>query len=294
MARPVVTEEALRAQLPRPARGQTVRVPAHAQLSPAASDFVHSWGLELVEEHAAPPSAPAHGAPTGSPTGGEGSPTAPAWDRPGTFPVVLTGEPPRCEVCDSPVRGKPDHLTQLDAERFAPKTNPRVALRGRLDTVHAHALLAAARARDRGRPALAQALSTLAAYCREIQSAEYADRAAAPLALAGRDEDAVHRATHDPDGQLGIPHVVPGPEDDELLHWLNLLRCEARETELTGLEAFPPAEASPTRRSVLHALNRLSSGAYLLVLLLRAGELSGAPQPQQEADPTPEGAADGV
>ncbi len=262
MTRPVVTEEQLRAQLRRPARGERVTVPAGAQLSPSAEDFVRSWDLRLVE-----------GAPA---TPGGATQEHPDWDRPGTFPVVLSGEPPRCAVCDSPVRAKPDPLTQLDAERFAAKTNPRVALRGRLDTVHAHALLAAARARERGCGALSAALGTLAAYCREIQSAEYADRAAAPLTLAGRDEAAVHRATHDPDGELGIPHVVPEADDDELLHWLNLLRCEARETELAGLAAFPPTEASATRRSVLHALNRLSSGAYLLVLLLRAGAFEEA------------------
>lgn len=275
MARPVVTEDELRDRIRRPVPGQRVEVPAGARLSPAAEDFVRAWDLELVEAPAAPPRpSETHARHRGAGTSDE----RPAWDRPGEFPVVLTGDLPRCAVCDTPVARKPPHLTQLDAERFAPKTNPRVRLRGKVDTVHAFALLIAARARDAGQPGLATELGSLAAYCREVQSAEYQGREAAPLTLAGRDEDTIHATTHDPDGTLGIAHVVPHEGDGELLHWLNLLRCEAREAELVGLEAHPPSDADPARRSVLHALNRLSSGVYLLVLLLRARELPGEPQ----------------
>lgn len=273
MPQPVVTEADLRDRIRRPVHGQRVEVPADARLSPAAQDFVQAWGLELVRVPAAP------GAASSVTAGAREAPHTgerrPHWDRPGEFPVVLSGDPPRCEVCDQPVTRKPSHLTQLDAERFAAKTNPRVRLRGKVDTVHALTMLAAARARDRGRNELAAELDTFAAYCREIQSAEYQGREAAPLALAGRDETDAHAATHDPDAALGIGHVVPDESDDEVLHWLNLLRCEAREAELAGLDAYPPSQADAVAHSVTHALNRLSSGAYLLVLLVRAGELDG-------------------
>ena len=275
--RVIVTEAGLREQLRTPTHGARVVVPAGAQLSPAAEDFVRAWRLEVAAEAASAaaerPGESASDAPTSVGHGSErGSGAQARWDRPGAFPVVLDGPIPRCEVCESEVRRKPSHLTQLDAEYFAPKTHPRIALRGKLDSLHALALLIAARAGAEGREALMGQLRTLAAYCREIQSAEYAGRLVDPLVLDGRDEASVHAVTHDPDGHLGIPHVVPDEEDPEVLHWLSWLRCQVRETEIVAMGVTPIERASVEQRSLVHALNRLSSGVYLLILLVRAAD----------------------
>jgi ethanolamine utilization cobalamin adenosyltransferase len=177
---------------------------------------------------------------------------------------------------------KPDHLTQHDAGHFGPKTAPRVRLRGRLDSLHALALLAAAEARRCNLPALAAHLDTLAAYCRELQSAEYHGRAAAPIAVAGYAEAELHDISHHPDRHFGRPHLVPGPHDHAILHWLNLLRAHAREVELEALEAYPPAAAEPGP-SLARGLNRLSSAVYVLELLFQAGRLAWSPEPPASA-----------
>lgn len=262
---PIITEAWLRERVRRPERGLTVELPPGARLSPAAMDFVRAWDLDVPEAA----DRPARGGVADALLR-----DAPEWDRPGAFPVVLDGPLPRCEVCGAEVTDKPDHLTQLDAGHYAAKSHPRIALRGKLDTVHGLALLVAARAQACGEDEMARHLATTAAYCREIQSAEYASRAVAPLELAGYGEPALHAATHDPDGWLGVGHVVPDERDPELLHWLAWLRCEAREAELVALQAAGPAPGPVKERSVAHALNRLSSGVYLLMLLLRA---AGAP-----------------
>src|SRR3989338_5852200 len=149
-----ITEEELR-ELGRDGRNPLPLFPPGTRFSPAASDFLKAHKLEIHFE--------------GDPAPGAGTP---AWDKPATFPVVLTGPVPVCAVCGQPLPHKPDHMAQEDAGHFAPKTDARLKLRGRVDTLHAAVMLAAAEARRAQQPRLAGGLDTLAAYCREIQSAE--------------------------------------------------------------------------------------------------------------------------
>jgi ethanolamine utilization cobalamin adenosyltransferase len=128
-------------------------------------------------------------------------------------------------------------------------------------------MLAAACARRFQLSDLASHLDTLAAYCREIASAEYHARPVAPLVMAGRHEAELHDLSHRPDRHLGLSHIVPGPHDHEMLHWLNVVRTQTREVEVVALESQAP-------RDLAQALNRLSSAVYVLELWLKSGSLS--------------------
>lgn len=262
---PIVTEAQLRNQIRQPQKGMSVHLPANARLSPSAQDFLKEWNMEVVFEKDADAADDAH----------RTGPTAkPDWEKPGEFPVVLTGGLPRCTTCNMPVNPKPEHMTQLDSLHFAPKTHPRIRFRGKLDTLHAQFLLLSAQARKEQQPRLAQLLSTLAAYCREISSAEYNRRKVAPLELDGKSDDELRKATHAPEKNIGIPHIVPGPEDAELLLYLNLLRCQVREIEITGLDAFSSCETvEPQEPELIKAVNRLSNAVYYLELMFVAGNL---------------------
>jgi ethanolamine utilization cobalamin adenosyltransferase len=254
---PIITEAELRERIRRPKRGMKVAVPPGTRFSPSARDFIGQWGLEIVVEEVTPPAPPE--------TSAAGSADGPAWDKPSAFPVrpIKLPEP------------KPEHMTQLDAEHFAPKNIPRIRFRGKMDSVQGLTQLTAARARSFQLSDLARHLDTLAAYCREIVSAEYNGREVAPIAVAGLDEAALRDATHHPRKALGIPHLTPGPDDHEMLHWLNYLRAQVREAELAALDAFaPPPAYEPTRLDLIRALNRLSSAVYYLELLFKAGKLS--------------------
>ena len=245
---PILTEAELRDRIRRPRRGMKVTVTPGTRFSPAARDFIAQWDLKIVEE--AEESRPTE--------------AAPAWDKPVSFPVRPVKRPDP----------KPEHMTQLDAEHFAPKNIPRIRFRGKMDSVHGLFQLVAARARSFQLPDLARHLDTLAAYCREIVSAEYNDREVAEIQLAGLDAAALRHATHHPQEALGISHLTPGPEDHEILHWLNYLRTQVREAELAALDAFaPPPAYEPTRIDLIRALNRLSSAVYYLELLFKAGKL---------------------
>jgi ethanolamine utilization cobalamin adenosyltransferase len=280
----VVTESQLRTQLGPPRHGAVVDVPPGARLTPAAQDLVRAWNLELREVPEALADRRGPGVPpgTGRPPAGhdhaDGPGDAPAaWDVPGRFPVVLEGDVPVCVTCGSEVRRKPSHLTQLDARFFAPKTDARVRLRGRFDSLQALALLVAARARADGWGELAGDLDTVAAYCRELLAAEYHLRAPGPLRVAGLDEDTLHHASHHPEEAVGLPHLVPDAAHPEILHWLNLLRCQVREAEMAALDAFPPDHHPGTEGGALaRAVNRLSSAVYYLELRT-AARRDGAP-----------------
>lgn len=240
-------------------RGKLPAYPPNTRFSNAALDFLQAQGLELP---LATDSA-------------ETRPPPATWDKPSTFPVVLGGELPACSVCGQPLQNKPSHLAQLNSAHFAPKDHPRLQLRGRLDSLQALTLLTAAQARKAQQNVLAQGLDTLAAYCRELLSAEYHVRPPASLVVLGMDEAQLHEVSHHPDRYLGIPHLLPGAQDSELQHWLNVLRTQTREVEIVSLQAFPPTPDQPFHPlalSLSHALNRLSSAVYVLALMLTAAK----------------------
>jgi ethanolamine utilization cobalamin adenosyltransferase len=127
-------------------------------------------------------------------------------------------------------------------------------------------MLASAKARGFQMPALAGHLDTLAAYCREIMSAEYNLRSPAPLTLLGKSEEELHDISHWPDRHIGIQHIVPGAEDHEILHWMNVIRTQAREVEVVALGVEQAG-------NLPQALNRFSSAVYVLELYFKAGKL---------------------
>lgn len=249
----VVTEADLRDQLRRPTQGASVVVPAGARLSPAAEDFVKQWQLNVVTG-------------TGSVEAQSATPTeGPAFQKESVFPVVRPDSPPRCTCCGTEVTHKGDNITQLNAYHFVMKNHPRIRLRGQVDSLHATVLMAECQARGLGMDWLGDNLATLAAYCRELTSAEYNERPVAHLALTGWDMESIHKATHDPVGVLGVPHATIDGYSPVLSHWLNMCRTQCRELELTALDAFNSPH-HPFGASINHGLNRLSSAFYFLQL----------------------------
>lgn len=237
-----------------------MRIPAGARLSPAAADFVAQWDL-LVDEAPGPVREP-------SDVRSEGA-RAP-WDVPSRFPVAPS-DAPLCTACGSAVRDKAAGQTQLNATHYSAKTHPRIVLRGRVDSLHAFVLLAQHQALSTGKSEAAASLGSLAAYCRELTSAEYNERPVADAVIDGLDFEAIHRVTHDPRAELGIDHLTIDGSASMLHHLLNVLRTQSREVEIIALEAFPSPH-HPYGASICHALNRFSSIAYYLQLRLAVSE----------------------
>ena len=164
------------------------------------------------------------------------------------------------------LREKPEHMTHLNAEVLVPKTHPRIAFRGCMDTLEAALLLAAAESNGNIRTQLTEAL----AYARYLLGQEVLGEPIACRALGGMDEKQLRERSHRPQDFYGKPHFMPAPEDSKGLLLVNAARCKARETELLAVKAFRDAEGLPTRPDLLQALNRLSSFLYLIMIQLKS------------------------
>lgn len=254
---PIITEAELRDRVRQPTHGMKLSLQKGTMFSPSAADFIKQWQIEVVYEE--PPAA------VESRTAAE----PPSWQKPAVFPVKLEGDIPHCVTCGTPLKLKPEHMTQLNATTFAPKDHDRIRLRGKIDSLHALCLLIGGMAKDQNAPWLTSLLETLAAYCREMISAEYNERQVAPLTINGLDEAALRKTTHDPQAALGLAHLTPNTQDVGLLLWLNYLRCQAREAEVVAIETFGNASNEAECFGLVQAMNRLSSAVYYLELLVK-------------------------
>ena len=158
---------------------------------------------------------------------------------------------------------KPEHMTHLNGDILVPKTHPRIAFRGAVDTLEAELLLCCAAATGAVRSQLEEAL----AYARNLLRYEVLDEPVKEAILGGMDAKALRERSHRPQDFYGQPHFMPGPEDGQLLLQINKARCAARGAELQAVAAF-----SDTREDLLRAFNRLSSFLYLIMIQLKAGK----------------------
>lgn len=163
------------------------------------------------------------------------------------------------------LQSKPEHMTHLNAEFLVPKTHPRIAFRGCMDTLEAALLLAAAECDGNIRTQLTEAL----AYARYLLGQEVLGEPIVCKALGGMEEQQLRERSHRPQDFYGKPHFMPAPEDSKALLMVNFARCKARQAELQAVEAFSDREGLPTRTDLLQALNRLSSFLYLIMIQMK-------------------------
>ena len=160
---------------------------------------------------------------------------------------------------------KPEHMTHLNAEVLVPKTHPRIAFRGAVDTLEAELILSQLAA-----PEISGKLEEVLALARKIIRCDVLEEPLEDAALCGLTEAEQRRRSHFPQEYYGIPHFMPSASDGEIIARLNRARCAAREAELRACEAFADREGNPTRPDILKAMNRISSMLYILMLIEKA------------------------
>lgn len=208
------------------------RVERGTYVTPSAREFLADRGVSLVEAERGMP----------------------------RYPVQETGPAPyRDAETGAPYAYKPEFMTHLRGNLLVPKTNPRILLRGKLDSFEAALLLLQTEWSQQ--PELYQALEELLAYTRSILGAEVREVPLEPKTLLGMGEEALRHASHHIPEELGIPHPVPNARMGRVVLGLNWLRTQSRECELAAAAAFG-AEGRP---DLLQALNRLSSALYLIM-----------------------------
>lgn len=138
------------------------------------------------------------------------------------------------------------------------KTDSRMQLRGKLDTLNAQMILIQACSDNHEYIA---DIESIRQVIRKIQRCEamnevYDDR----LILFGIDEDEIHTRSHNPEKYFGLGHILPDKDMKRESSELNLLRTLIRECELLSCHVFD----DDTLR-ISHVLNRLSSALYILI-----------------------------
>ena len=165
---------------------------------------------------------------------------------------------------------KPEHMTHLNGEVLVPKTHPRIAFRGAMDTLEADLILAQLAAGE-----LAPQIGEVLALARKLIRCDVLEEPLRQETLCGLTEAEQRERSHRPQDFYGQPHFMPEAADGEPLARLNRARCAAREAELRAVAAFSDREGNPTRLDLLRALNRMSSMLYILMIQMKAGNGCG-------------------
>ncbi len=160
------------------------------------------------------------------------------------------------------VTEKPEHMTHLNGDVLVPKTHPRIAFRGAMDTLEAELILCQLESDEKTAKSLGEVLS----FARMLLRCEVLGEPVPGGKLCGLSVDELRSHSHRPQDFYGQPHFMPQASDGLLIARLNRCRCAAREAELRAVHAFSDADGNPTRPDLLQALNRLSSMLYILMI----------------------------
>lgn len=167
---------------------------------------------------------------------------------------------------------KPQRMTHLAGNRLVPKAHPRIALRGKLDTLEGEMIRAQIIAREHNMPDLCADLGEALAFTRKLLGAEVTGRPLDAMVLFGMHADELHYISHHVNEFFHFDHPVPDHSMGRVAAELNLLRAKAREVELAAEHTFSQAN---DREDILQALNRLSSAIYVLFCRVIAGQYGG-------------------
>ena len=164
------------------------------------------------------------------------------------------------------LREKPEHMTHLKGNLLVPKTHPRIALRGRMDSLEADLLLCQLNC-EKWRAELGEIL----ALARNLIRWDVLDEPAPEGKLCGLTAKELRSHSHRPQDYYGQPHFMPEAADGAVILHLNRCRTAARAAELAAAAAFTDENGSCTREDILRSLNRMSSMLYILMIREKAG-----------------------
>lgn len=162
---------------------------------------------------------------------------------------------------------KPEHMTHLHGDVLVPKTHPRIAFRGAMDTLEAELILCQLACEGQ----IAKSLAEVLTFARMVLRCEVLGEPMPTDKLCGLTPEELRAHSHRPQDFYGQPHFMPEATDGMAIARLNRCRCAAREAELRAVAAFVDGDGTPTRPDILQAMNRLSSMLYILMIQRKAG-----------------------
>lgn len=160
------------------------------------------------------------------------------------------------------LREKPEHMTHLHGDVLVPKTHPRIAFRGAMDTLESELLWCQFSVQQPYSDQIGEILS----HARELIRCEVLSQPVAQDKLCGLTEAQLRSHSHHPQEHYGQPHFMPSAADGQTVLLLNRCRCAVRSAELAAAKAFTDSDGNCTRPDILQALNRMSSMVYILMI----------------------------
>ena len=156
---------------------------------------------------------------------------------------------------------KPEHMTHLYGNVLAPKTHPRIAFRGAIDSLEGEIVLCQLKC-----PGWRQELGEILALARMLIRCEVMEEPVPEGKLCDLTEAQQRKHSHRPQDFYGQAHFMPEYTDGETVLLLNKCRCAARSAELAAARAFIRDDGTVQRQDILKALNRMSSMLYILMI----------------------------
>ncbi|WP_164214830.1 cobalamin adenosyltransferase [Virgibacillus sp. YIM 98842] len=166
---------------------------------------------------------------------------------------------------------KPEHMTALHSNLLVYKDHPRIIFRGKLDSLEAKMIEAQWNIAENNYSSLADDLSEVLGFVREILRAEVLEEDLGEFRLLHMDEKEIREMSHHPEKYFGIGDFTPDFQMGAGIVALNAVRTAVRETELAAYQAFKKEDGTTARDDIILALNRLSSLCYCLMVKFRAG-----------------------
>ena len=160
---------------------------------------------------------------------------------------------------------KPENMTHLQGNVLVPKTHPRIAFRGAMDTLEGDLLLCQLNC-----PTVARDVGEILELARRLIRCEVLEEPVPEGKLCGLTEAEQRERSHRPQDFFGIPHFMPDVSDGLVVLTLNRCRCSARNAELAAARAFEDPTGNSTRPDLIRALNRMSSMIYVLMCMTKS------------------------
>ena len=245
----VLTEADLRAKRVSETAGGEYHVETGTFVTPMAKEYLQDHKIRLVfgQEASEKNSHPVYGRMTRTPVDKHGK---------HTYVDGITGEG---------YEEKPEDMTHLRGNILVPKTHPRIAFRGMLDSLQAQVLLLQEEYKEN--PGFSKDLESVLSYLRAVLGAEVKGEKLSEISLLGLNHKEIREKSHNVKKEFGMDHPIPHCSMGKKALEINLLRTKVREAELSCAQAFPDGD----ELNLIEHMNRLSSGIYIIFCRILSG-----------------------
>ncbi len=254
----IITEQALRSQL-KGHTGDTYYLPKGGNLTPSARDYLNQRRLKITREQPIVEEKVVEKEVTPAPI------VEPASPQPVTKLKYVDYE------TGAYYHEKPEYMTQLNGNQLVDKDHPRIAFRGKMDSLQALLVLAQVSIQECNKPKLVSDLDDIYKQFNIIMRCDVLDEPCESSHIIGLNHKELRERSHHPMKyfqikQLLLANYTMGKEHA----LLNQIRAGIREAEVMATAAFR-AGNKHQRTDIVQHLNRLSSALHIMCCMYLAG-----------------------